>query len=441
LGYLGGLVRALIAYPIAERLEKRDVRTKVGELRRHYGMPFSERRGLAVNRLIQILEFAGERVPYYRDLFAERRFVPGKVRRDTRYMEDLPFLTKDIMQEQGARLLSSPLDGIRHHKCKTGGSTGASCVIYLDREAADYSSAVTQYARERIGKERRKPELHFAGRFPEAFPLRDRLREHCKCFAMNRSNLFFDRLDAVGLEEIWRTLRRSRPYLVHGHPSTLYALACHVAERYGGGKAFEVFESSGELLAPHMREAIALHLRCRVIDRYGLAEFGVIAYEPASDRNGLEVLESEGWPESLPLDGSSGDGDREIVFTGFRNRLMPLVRYRTGDLARLEERPNGFFLTDLVGRIHDVVAINGVVYPSHYIQDLLDRVGGIQDFQIDVRFSPPLLRLVMEAGADASEILQRLNAWWKDEMQIRIVQHCDLVRVGHRAKFRRVVQG
>jgi len=314
-------------------------------------------------------------------------------------------------------------------------------VIYLDREAADYSSAVTRYARERIGKGRHKSELHFASRFPEAFPLRDRLREHCKCFAMNRSNLFFDRLDAVGLEEIWRTLRRSRPYLVHGHPSTLYALACHVAERYGGGKAFEVFESSGELLAPHMREAIARHLCCRVIDRYGLAEFGVIAYELASDRNELQVLESEGWPESLPLNGSAGDADREIVFTGFRNRLMPLVRYRTGDLAQLEERSDGFFLSDLVGRIHDVVAINGVVYPSHYIQDLLDRVGGIQDFQIDLRFSPPVLRLVMEAGADENEILRRLNDWWKDGVQIRIVQHGDLVRVGHRAKFRRVVQG
>jgi len=124
LSHLGGLVGALIAYPIAERLEKRDVRTKVGELRRHYGLPFSERRGLAVNRLIQILEFAGERVPYYRDLFAERRFAPDSVRRDTRYMEELPFLTKDIIQEQGTRLLSSPLDRIRHHECKTGGSTG-----------------------------------------------------------------------------------------------------------------------------------------------------------------------------------------------------------------------------------------------------------------------------------------------------------------------------
>ncbi len=437
-GYLKGCVGALIAYPIAERLEKRDVRTKMRGLQSYYSLPFVKRRELAVARLTQILTFAGEYVPYYRDLFAARRFVPDKVRRDPRYMEDLPFLTKDIIREQGTRLLSSPLEGIKYHACKTGGSTGPSCVVYMDQEAADYSSAITRYSRERIGKMKYMSELHFASQFPDSFPLRDRLREHFKCIAMNRSNIFFDRLDAAGLEKIWHSLRSRLPYLVHGHPSTLYALACYVEQSYGGGKAFEVFESSGELLAPYMRETIARALRCRVTDRYGLAEFGVIAYELDPRRNELQVLESEGWPECLPLDGS--EGDQELIFTGFRNRLMPLLRYHTGDLALVEERPDGFFLAHLVGRIHDTVLINGVPYTSQYVQDLLDRVGGIQEFQIDLRVSPPILRLVAEEGVDEKAVVRRIKGWWKEGFEVRFGRHEDLVRVGHRSKFRRVVQ-
>ncbi|WP_230940737.1 phenylacetate--CoA ligase family protein [Burkholderia diffusa] len=374
-------------------------------------------------------------MPYYRDLFAELSFDAEKVRRDPRYLEALPYLTKDIIREQGARLLSKPLEQIRHHACKTGGSTGLSCTIYYDQEAADYSSAVTFYARERIGKLRHRSELHFACRFPDQAVPEWPSREDFKCFAMNRSNIFFDRIDDDGLEEMWQTLKRRRPYLAHSHPSTMYALACYIQRKYGGGNAFKVFESSGELLEPHAREMIASALRCRVVDRYGLAELGVMAYELDGHEGGFQVLESEGWPESRVVDGA-----HELVLTGFRNRLMPLIRYATGDLARVEEKAERFFLTDIVGRIHDVVPINGVAHPTHHIQDMLDhRVGGIQEFQIDLRTSPPTLRIVLEPWANPEETTNKLRHYWQDAFMIAYVGHDDFVRVGHRAKFRHVV--
>ena len=146
-----------------------------------------------------------------------------------------------------------------------------SCTIYYDQEAADYSSAGTAYARQRIGKHGYRSELHFACRFPgDAVPSWPS-REDFKCFAMNRSNIFFDRIDDAGLQKIWQTLTARRPFLAHGHSSTMYALACYVERKYGGDQAFDVFESSGELLEPHAHEAIARALRCRVIDRYGFA--------------------------------------------------------------------------------------------------------------------------------------------------------------------------
>jgi phenylacetate-CoA ligase len=436
---LKGFAGAYIAYPIAENKEKRSVRPKVDELRRHYALPVAERRRIALDRLANTLTFAGEAVPYYRDLFRSMRFDPARVKNDPRYLEELPYLTKDVIREQGARLLSRPLEEIRHHACKTGGSTGASCTIFYDQEGADYASAVTFYCRERIGKSPYRSELHFACRFPDHTVPEWPSREDFKCFAMNRSNIFFDRIDDTGLEEIWQTLKRRRPYLAHAHPSTIYALACYVQRRYGGGKAFEVFESSGELLEPHVREVIAAVLGCRVIDRYGLAELGVMAYELNGHAGGFKVLESEGWPESRVAD-SHAAGAHELVLTGFRNRLMPLIRYATGDMARVEDRGGEFLLTDVVGRIHDVVPINGVAHPTHHIQDMLDhRVGGIQEFQIDLRTGPPTLRIVLEPGVEADETTRKLRSYWQDAFAIMYVGHDDLVRVGHRAKFRHVV--
>lgn len=432
---LKGLVSAYVAYPVAERLERRVVRPKLAQLRQHYRLPLEQRMLVAKDRLVASLHHAGNTVPYYQDLFARFSFDPEKVRRDPAYLNDLPYLTKTIIREQGERMLSQPLARVRHHACKTGGSTGASTVIYYDQLAADYSAAITLYARERIGKKKFKTELHCACRFPDVDAAQWPSREDFKCFAMNRSNVFFDRVDEAGLEEIWRTMKRLRPYLVHEHPSTIYALACQVERNYGVDHAFEVFEASGELLQPYMRKKIEQVLQCRVVDRYGLAEFGVVAYELNGPLGGLQVFESEGWPEHRMID----DG-HELVFTGFRNKLMPLIRYATGDRGCVTEGMNGFVLSDVIGRIHDVVPINGVAHLTHHIMDILDhRVGGIQEFQIDLRSLRPILRIVQEPSADVAEIRRRIEHHWPNAFTIEFVTLADLVKVGVRSKFRHVV--
>jgi phenylacetate-CoA ligase len=437
--YIQGLLSSLIAYPIAERQEKRYILNKRTELRTYYKLSFDERKQVASAKLADMIEYAGHAIPYYRDLFQAQAIDPAKLRQDIRYLTDIPFLTKEIIREQGTRLLSHPLQEIRHHVRQTGGSTGLSCQLYYDQKALDYSAAVTLYARETAGKKMHMFELHFASRFPDVFPLKARLREQFKCFTMNRYNLFFDRLDEKGLDETWSALCRRKAHLVHAHPSTIYALACHIERTRGSSKAFDIFESSGELLEPYMRDKIERVLQCRVVDRYGLAEFGVIGYQTMPDSRALMVLDSEGWMESSPAQESSAE-QPEIVFTGFRNRLMPLIRYRTGDLGHLTETEEGLFLNNMVGRIHDLIPINGITYPTHYIQDVLDRVGGIQEFQIDLRETPPLLLLVPETGADTDNIRTRLNTWWQDGFRVEFGAHNDLVRVGNRSKFRHVVK-
>jgi phenylacetate-CoA ligase len=437
--YAMGWLSALVAYPIAERIEKRDIRTKRSALRSYYKLAFEARKQIMRTRLADMTEFAGANVPYYKDLFRTRGFDPSLLRKDSAYLQDLPYLTKDIVREQGLRLLSRDLDGLRHYDMKTGGSTGLSAHFLYDQQAADHSAAVTLYARERIGKKKHKFELHFACKFPDAATSKKWTRDDWKELAMNRSNIFFDRLDEQGLDEMWKSLLARRPYLIHGHPSTIYALACHIQKTIGQAKAFEVFESSGELLEAHQRKVISEVLQCKVIDRYGLAELGVMAYELNGPSSGLQALDSEGWPESLEQEDPAGK-THELVFTGFRNRLMPLLRYRTGDLARVVERRDGFYLTEVVGRIHDLVPINGIPHPTHHIMDILDhRVGGIQEFQIDLRQSKPILRVVPEVTSSVDHIREKIFSFWGDAFELQFVQHDGFVRVGRHQKFRHLV--
>lgn len=442
---LKGLLSAHLAYPVAERMEQRQVRPQLGNLHRYYRIPFEQRLPHIRQRVADMVAFAKRSVPYYRDTLTALNFEPSRLEKDLGYLQDIPYLTKDIIREQGERLLSRPLSEVRHHACKTGGSTGQSCVIHYDQPAADRSAAVTLYCRARVGKTQSKPELHFACRFPGDPVPPWPSREDYKCFAMNRSNIFFGALDDAGLEEIWSTLSRRRPYLAHGHPSTIHALACHIEKTRGQARSFQVFESSGELMEEHQRRKIEKALRCRVVNRYGLAELGVVAYEfqGRSEGTGMQLLDSEAWCEMAPVDNETVGPDRgELVFTGLHNHLMPLIRYRSGDLGRVEQRAHGMFLTEVIGRIHDMVPINGVPHATHHIQDVLDhRVGGIQEFQIDLRTTPPTLRIIVDTHGTQDHIRQKVEGYWPGAFQLEFVGHDDLVRVGRHAKFRHVVTG
>ena len=115
---------------------------------------------------------------------------------------------------------------------------------------------------------------------------------------MNRNNVFFDRVDDEGLEEILGSLKRRKPYLIHAHPSTIYALACYVERKGIKEHFFDVFESSGEMLQAYMRNRIERVFQCKAINRYGLAEFGVIAYQLEAHLENMMILNFEGWLEN-----------------------------------------------------------------------------------------------------------------------------------------------
>src|SRR5258705_246283 len=98
-------IAAVIAYPLAERFEGRDVRSKRRALASAMARDFAERRQQSWAALVDLVRFAAVNVPYYRDLFARIRFDPDKLTNDPRYLQDIPYLTKDLFESEGDRLL------------------------------------------------------------------------------------------------------------------------------------------------------------------------------------------------------------------------------------------------------------------------------------------------------------------------------------------------
>lgn len=432
------LFNAYALYPLAERLQHRQIRSKLRTLRSHAKRPFHERKTWQLQRLAQMLQLAAESVPYYRELFAQTNFNPSKVEADPSYLQQLPYLTKDIIRREGTRLLSERFSQTGLHVRKTGGSTGPSTLIYYSQGALDWTAAINLLVLEWTGKKRHWKEVHLSTRFPGSIPLWDRLKERIKCLALNRINILTDRLDDQGLGRLWNELLQARPYLVQAHPSTMWALSRFVRKQgYEAHGVLQVFESTGEVLDPMKRFFIQDALNCHVVNRYGNAEFGVIAYSPEPDSDSyLKLLDVMVWPEIAATE----DGAPELIFTGLTNPAMPLIRYRTGDQGELQEDGDGFFLRSLMGRVHEMVRVGDQVYPTHYFQDLLDKIGGIAEFQIlDRNDGHPLLKIVPDELKSGEALSTRVAQWLGNNVDVMLVDVDSLNRVGRNSKFCHVV--
>lgn len=428
-----GFISSYVLYPLAERMEKRDIRTKLKSLYQYYSQPFLFREAMMKKAVYNHVAHANEKVPYYRDLFKAIKFNPESLLKDIRYLNEVPFLDKNIILEQGDRLLVDDFANYKDHPCKTGGSTGKSVIIHYDQDAADWSAATTLYARNTCGNKRYKKELHLSSELPEIRTGKDKLREDLKCLSMNRTNVFYKTFDDESVNRLLSEIRKAKTHLVHGHPSTLYTLAVAAKNQLSQKsrkKLFSVFESSGEYLPAKKAEVIQDTFGCTIINRYGLAEAGVIAYQLSKNTEELFVFDHMVYAESV-LD--------EIVITNLKNNFMPLLRYKTGDLGDVKRSEEGYFIHHLRGRVHDSVTINGKVYLTHYIQDLLDRFGGVSDFQILTKENTsPVLRVVMEENANKEKLEKEVRAIFHD-LPIEYISMHDLKLVGRRHKFRYVV--
>ncbi|MDR1396729.1 MAG: hypothetical protein LBJ14_03235 [Desulfarculales bacterium] len=430
-----GALRLCCLYPLAEKAQRRAITPKLRLLRAEAALPFAQRKAWAEKRLTAMLEHAQNTVPYYRALFARLGFDPANLRKDIRYFEDLPYLTKDILREQGRGLISEAYAAKVVREQKTGSSTGLAATVYYDREGLDWTAAQNILMLEWGGKRRYNREAHLSTRFARPSPQQLRF-EAKKCLALNRKNIYTDGFGDASQERLLRDLRAANAVAVQGHPSSLFALARYL-DRQGRKETglFRIFVSTGEMITPKQRKCIEEVFAARVANRYGACEFGVMAQERENGPKGeLMVSDSLVWPEARPLRETG-----ELVFTNLRNRVMPLIRYCPGDLGKLEEREDGWWITELTGRVHDRVAINGTDYPTHYVQDLLDRCGPVADFQIAVKDETALeLRLVVPP--EGWEGVAAAVREYFPSLPLRRIDPNELVFTGIRGKFSYLVR-
>lgn len=432
-------------FPIHERLKKHtsvEVR-KAMEDSQWFSPEKIEQ--LQIDRLRQLLMYVNRQVPYFRQLFNELGFEPGKIAALTD-LQRLPLLDKSVIRAHLDALRSDNAHGLA--RFNTGGSSGEPLVFFIGKERVSHDIAAKWRATRWWGADIGDPEIVVWGS-PIELGAQDTLRALRDQLFRSRLLPAFEMSDQK-LGDFLDVIRKFRPKMLFGYPSALSHLAKY-ADKAGivmRDLGIRVAFVTSERLYDDQRRQISDTFGCPVANGYGGRDAGFIAHEcPAGGMHItaedviVEILDPQG--HLLP-NGEAG----EIVVTHLASRDFPFIRYRTGDIGVLDDRicdcGRGLpLLREVQGRSTDfIVAQDGTVMHGLALIYILRDMPQIRAFKIiQERLDFTRVLIVTENGlseTDTSQISASFQARLGREVVVKVEQVTE-IPAEKSGKFRYVI--
>lgn len=419
-------------------------------------LPREELRALRDRQVRQIVRYAAQTVPYYRDLFRDQ----GIDTADVRCAEDLarlPLLTKELVRSEPERFRSTSRLGREALWMSTSGSTAEPLGVYLDRHSillgAAYGQRQGHALRTVLGGElpRRIVRLGIAnttsGRMAAFIQEKSMMRRPPQVLELSILQ---------PMEEVIEAINDFRPESISGYGSYIEPLFRTVAR-----KGIEmhlprlVFYGASEI-SPSGIRLIEQEFGVPVLAGYGATEAPHIAFM-CEKRSGyhlnvdlvhLRLVDAGG--ATVPQ-GQVG----EVVVSNLYNRGSVLLNYRLGDLAVLSPERCACgrtlpMLANLEGRVRDPIYLPDGRFVTHYIADLIfyrlsPRQGGevlqYQLIQWELDRFELRLATVDRAAFDrvAGPFVAQLRETVGESASIEAVYYQGLLPGGRTAKSRRVI--
>jgi phenylacetate-CoA ligase len=394
-----------VLFPLHERLKGHDTVAVRRELEKTQWWSREQLESLRLARLHRLLDRAARSVPYYRDLFRREGFDPGAVKSLTD-LARLPLLTKADIRAHSEALKAS--DAQRLSRFNTGGSSGEPLIFYVGRERISHDVAAKWRATRWWGVDIGDPEIVVWGS-PIELTRQDRLRALRDRLLRTHLLPAFE-MSETRLDEFLVTIRRVRPRMLFGYPSSLALIARHAEKRKVAmdDLGIRVAFVTSERLYDEQRAIISRVFGCPVANGYGGRDAGFIAHE--CPQGGMHIMVEDIIVEIVSPDGRvlpAGEAG-EIVVTHLATGDFPFIRYRTGDVGVLDDRPcpcgRGLpLLREIQGRTTDfVVARDGTVMHGLALIYVVRDVPGVEQFKI-VQESRELTRVFLVTGPNFAE--------------------------------------
>ena len=368
---------------LSDKVSKRKIFSKFKEIGDFYSKSFDERKNIITAKLSFTLKNAYENIPFFYNLAEDYKINNIFLNFKIENLKEIPFMDKDTLRINRKFLLRPDFTN-KIQNCYTNGSTGGRVAVAYDQESIDWSSAVMLFCRNLYGHKLINKEVHLATDTTSRVNKVERLGQFSKELVNNRSNIFIKDFKKESTFDYLKELRGHRTNLLHGMPSQINGLVSESMDKF----KIPFIETSGEFLRKEQRVKIEEFFSARVIDRYGLAESGIVAYQMPKQEN-LSVIDFHTFVEV--------DDNGEIFITNLNNHIMPLIRYRTGDFCEKKGFLGGFEQIKMKsGREHTLINFEGNKLNTATIEDLIFQIEGVKDLQFQITKNKKIAKILVE---------------------------------------------
>jgi phenylacetate-CoA ligase len=214
-----------------------------------------------------------------------------------------------------------------------------------------------------------------------------------------------------------------------GTPSFLYTILKKAAETRSPLQ-LEVAWVTAEMLPESLRHELETDYGIRVLQGYGTADLGMLAYE-CLEKHGMhlhpevivEVLDDLETQEPAP------PGHTGLVVATIFDESYPLVRFATGDLSTfLEDEPclcgrTAPKLAGILGRVGDAVKVKGMFVRGSQMEEVMKHFPEVGRFQAVVTREAHLDRLlyIVELNSEAKDhgLKDRIADALRERLKVR----------------------
>lgn len=343
--------------------------------------------------LYNLVKYAVTYVPYYRDIYQKLNF---DLKQET-ISEDIkrfPILTKDTISKNFGRLISEEKFECTYIN-SSGGSTGKPIEIIQDREYRQKQHDLTRFFDTFAG-------YHFGDKLALVWGAeRDILYPNS---IQNFINAIITKLyrNTITLNSFMMTnndmfnyvqkINSFKPNYMLAYAQSAYELAKFVRANKLNVRPFTGIITSAGTLYDDMRNTIEETFGCKVFNRYGSRETGLLAME-CEAHNGLHINLFSQYIELLDDNNNvlpfNSEECGKVIVTQLNNHVMPLIRYEIGDIAQrcaLTACPCGRglpLLKSIRGRTVNVFKKkDGTKIDGEYFTHLFYHVNEIRRFQV-----------------------------------------------------------
>lgn len=357
-------------------------------------------------RLIALLTHAYETTTYYRRVMDECGMPPTAFK-SFEDLERLPILTRDAINDNREKIISSRFRKDELVEFGSGGTTQRRLLLYRDKPGSTIKMAMQWRFEGFMGQRMADkmsvfwpPHVDFGHAHAKRTDFKDRY--------LLRNQLFYTGgATADTLRHFYDEFMAFKPSYLKCFPSGLVAFTEFALDNKLPLPRVKGIMSTGEMLLPDMRTLFEESYQAPVIDMYGSREVGNTSCECLKHEGhhiAQEIAVVEFIKDGRPV---GTDEDGEIIVTDLTNYGFPMIRYQLGDMGRPKDGTCSCgrtlrLMSAGIGRLSDrYVALDGSRHSGLVIAVQVTETGPpmgkmqiiqktVTDWQVKVVDNPPV---------------------------------------------------